>query len=116
MSEYRYCLQGEVDLDSASQLRAELKRGLDKEGASLLVDCSRLTFIDSTGVAVLLEANAKLEADGRHMLLLNVRGGPRVVFESLGLTDLFRYERDGTPSEGAKTKRMPIRSGSLRLI
>src|SRR5436190_10798943 len=94
VTEYRYCLDGEIDLASAPGLRADLKRALDKAGVSLLIDCSRLTFIDSTGVAVLLEANAALEADGRHMLLLNVHGSPCRVFEALGLTDLFRYERN----------------------
>ena len=89
MTEYRYCLHAEVDLASAPQLRADLNRALNKNGASLLIDCSRLTFIDSIGVALLLEANAKLEADGRHMLLLNVHGSPLRVFEALGLTDLF---------------------------
>ena len=50
------------------------------------------------------------------MLLLNVHGSPCRVFEALGLTDLFRYDRDAAPSQVPKTKPMPIRSGSLRLI
>jgi len=113
VTEYRYCLHGEIDLDSAPQLRADLKRALDKDGASLLIDCSGLTYIDSIGVAVILETNARLEADGRHMLLLNVHGGPRVIFDALGLTDLFRYERD---SAFGKSRRGGISSGSLHWI
>src|SRR5437868_8038331 len=95
--EYRYSLHGEIDIGNAEQLRSDLKRALDT-GAHLLVDCTGLRYIDSTGVAMLLEAHAKLEAQGRHMLILNVQDGPRLVFEALGLTDLFRYERDVTPS------------------
>jgi anti-anti-sigma factor len=92
--EYRYSLHGEVDLATAPQLRSDLERALDAEGAHLLVDCTGLRFIDSAGIAVLLATNAKLEAAGRHMLILNVEGGPRLAFEALGLTDLFRYDRD----------------------
>src|SRR3954451_14381075 len=96
--EYRYSLNGEIDIPNAPQLRADLKRAVDTEGAHLLVDCTHLSFIDSTGSAVLLEANAAIEADGRHMLILNVDGAPRLAFEALGLTDLFRYDRDTVAS------------------
>jgi anti-anti-sigma factor len=98
MSEYRYCLRGDIDIENAPQLRADLKLALAR-GAHLLIDCSDLRFIDSSGVAVLLEAHAQLEADGRHMLVQNVQRGPRLILEALGLTDLLRYERD--PSLGA---------------
>ena len=60
----------------------------------MLIDCAGLTFIDSTGVAVLLEANRHLEADGRHMLIVNVPQCARRVFEVLGLTDLLHYDRE----------------------
>ena len=65
-----------------------------RDGAHLLIDCSRLTFIDASGIAVLLEANRELESDGRHMLIVNVQRGPRRAFEALGLTDLLRVERE----------------------
>ena len=93
MAEYRFALRGEIDLAVAPQLRDDLTRAIAHEGAHLLVDCEHLTFIDSTGIAVLLEANQKLEAAGRHMLLVNVGGEPRRAFEMLGLTDLMRYDR-----------------------
>src|SRR4051812_15428596 len=94
LSERRIALPDEVDLDCAPDLRDELSLLIAKDRSHLLVDCTQLKFIDSTGVAVLLEANAKLEAQGRHMLIVNVHGGPRKVFEALGLSDLLRYERD----------------------
>src|SRR5438067_246488 len=91
MRERRISLADEVDLDSAPGLRDELGRLIAMDGSHLLVDCTHLEFIDSTGVAVLLEANAKLEEHGRHMLIVNVHGGPRKIFEALGLSDLLRY-------------------------
>ena len=93
MSEYRYCLRGEIDLENAPQLLSDLKLALTR-GTHLLIDCTNLRFIDSAGVAVLLEAHAELEADGRHMLIQNVQRGPRLILEALGLTDLLRYQRD----------------------
>jgi anti-anti-sigma factor len=95
MAEYHYNLRGDVDLANAPQLRAELSEVIAQDGAHLLVDCTNLTFIDSMGITVLLEANRKLEEDGRHMLLFNVPPRTQRVFEMLGLADLLRYDRDG---------------------
>jgi anti-sigma B factor antagonist len=94
MAENRYRMSGEVDLSTAPLVRSELARLISADDAHLLIDCAQLTFIDSTGVAVLLEANQKLEAGGRHLLLLNVQRGPRRVLETLGLSDLLRFERE----------------------
>ena len=97
LAEYRYFLRGEVDLAVAPEIREELQRAIEQDGAHLLVDCTHLTFIDSTGIGVLLDVNAVLEQEGRHMLLVNVPRGPRRVLETLGLTDLTRYDRDELP-------------------
>ena len=94
MAESRYTLRGEVDIEVAFRIRAELQALVARDGAHLLIDCSQLVFIDSSGVAVLLEANRDLEDDGRHMLIVNVPKGPRRVFEVLGLADLLRYDRE----------------------
>src|SRR5256885_11558034 len=96
MADCRYCLRGQVDMGNAAEIRAGLSQVISSNGAHLLVDCTHLTFIDSTGMAVLLEANQKLEAAGRHMLVLNVQYGPRHTFDALGLTDLLRYDRTVT--------------------
>jgi len=115
VTETRYFLGGEIDLASAPRLRADLTHLVDAAGGHLLIDCSELTFIDSCGVAALLEANAKLERSGRHMLLANIQSGPRRVFEALGLDDLCRYERQLTPIPIAKATPKIIRRANLRL-
>ena len=94
MAEIRHTVSGEIDLSTAPLLRSDLARLISANDGDVFVDCAQLTFIDSTGVAVLLEANQKLEADGRHLVILNVQRGPRLVFESLGLSDLLRFERE----------------------
>ncbi|HTL84796.1 MAG TPA: STAS domain-containing protein [Acidimicrobiia bacterium] len=95
MTENRYRLHGDVDTGTAPQVRLELRHAINSNGADLVIDCSELTFIDSTGIAVLLEANRLLEVDGRTVLIVNVPPGPRRVFDALGLTDLLRFENDG---------------------
>src|SRR3954464_13806396 len=53
LSERRIALPDEVDLDCAPDLRDELSLLIAKDSSHLLVDCTQLKFIDSTGVAVL---------------------------------------------------------------
>ena len=93
MSEYRLVAPAEFDLANADEVRAVFRAVLRERDCDVLVDCSRLRFIDSSGLHVLLEANRLLEANGRHMLVVNVRPSARRVFELLGVDDLLRYDR-----------------------
>ena len=52
-----------------------------------------MTFIDSTGVHVLLEIEMALKALGRTMLVANIQPAPLRVLEILGLTSLLRDSR-----------------------
>jgi anti-sigma B factor antagonist len=93
MAEYHYNLRGDVDIASASEIRSNLQAIISGSDRHLLVDCTQLTFIDSTGIVVLLEAHRDLRADGREMLIANVPSHCTKVFDILGLGDLLRYER-----------------------
>jgi anti-sigma B factor antagonist len=52
-------LSGELDMSNTPALSAELER-LEAFGTSLEIDLSRLEFIDSTGIAVLVGAHQRL--------------------------------------------------------
>jgi anti-anti-sigma factor len=49
-------LRGELDLASAEALEAELGDALEDGQCQILVDMRELTFIDSTGIAILVAA------------------------------------------------------------
>jgi anti-sigma B factor antagonist len=48
---------GEVDMASAGQLRSEVFRCLAERPAVLVLDLAAVTFLDSAGLAVLVEAH-----------------------------------------------------------
>jgi anti-anti-sigma factor len=52
-------VRGEVDLDTAPRLRAVIDEAL-AQSPRLVIDLSRTSFIDSTGLALLLEAHSRL--------------------------------------------------------
>ena len=90
MADLRLSLTGAVDLATAPALLAELQRAIECSVANIVVDCSDLTFIDSTGLYVLEEAQRALRAQRREMHLVNVARSPRRTFEVLGQTDMLR--------------------------
>jgi anti-sigma B factor antagonist len=75
-------LRGELDLGSAEQL----ERALDECGDDILLDLRGLTFMDSTGVRVLLEA-AERGAPGLRIVPPR-NGDARVTIDETGIAPL----------------------------
>ncbi len=66
---------GEVDLTTAPQLREALLNAVgDTAPAGLIVDLSRVDFIDSAGLALLVEARKRLSPQGRTLSILLTPG------------------------------------------
>jgi anti-sigma B factor antagonist len=80
-------LTGELDLDGADRVIAELRRGEATDAGRIVLDLSSLRFIDSTGIRLIIEADARSRADGKRLLL--IAGPPPVhrVFEMSDLVD-----------------------------
>jgi anti-sigma B factor antagonist len=81
-------LRGEVDLASVPGLTDRIQRFITWSGDDdVVVDCDELDFIDSSGIAVLLDARSALAAGGRTLRMVNLRGPGRRAIEVLGLTE-----------------------------
>ncbi len=64
-------VRGELDMNNAPELEGALEVALAAENASIMLDLSDCEFIDSTGIALIVRAWQKLEADegeGRFVL------------------------------------------------
>lgn len=73
---HRIRLVGELDLATTDGAENALMRAEASDAASIVVDLSALTFIDSTGLRLLYSA-AKRSRDSSDRLVL-LRGGPAV--------------------------------------
>lgn len=80
----RVALVGELDIAGAEQARAELEAAW-LEGGALLIDLDELTFMDSTGLRVLIEVVAQARLEGRDLQI--TRGSPQIrrLFEIAGV-------------------------------
>ena len=80
-------LEGELDLVNLEQARHRVAVA-EREAPSLLViDLSALTFVDSTGVRVVLLADDRARAAGRRLAVRLGTGSALRVFTALGLVD-----------------------------
>jgi anti-anti-sigma factor len=95
------CPAGEVDLLTAATLESRildlLRGGFDR----VVVDLRAVTFLDSTGIRVLLSAHHRAREDGRSFSI--ILGGPatRRPLEILGLTEYLDLEPDGSDGSHA---------------
>ena len=82
--------RGEIDVATSPELRRELHQLADRHG-SIVVDLHDVTFIDSSGLGVLVGTLKRLrERDPDATLVLEGLQEPvRKVFDITGLSDLF---------------------------
>ena len=87
--------EGAIDLHVSPELRASLRAIIDEEKPKrLVVDLSRVPYIDSSGIAVLIGAMQSLEHEGGVFLLAGPLEGVRMIFESAKLDQYFRLFPD----------------------
>lgn len=78
---------GELDMHSGPQLRAALSEILERPGVdAVVVDLTAVTFLGSTGIAVLVDADWEARQRAKHLRL--VVGDARAVSRSLASTGI----------------------------
>ena len=83
-------LEGRLDTMTAPELEAELKKSLDGV-ETLTLDFSKLDYISSAGLRVLLSAH-KLMSAKSGMKVTNVNDVVQEVFEVTGFADILTIE------------------------
>lgn len=95
-------VRGEVDLATAPHLRLALDDVARGSNQDVVVEFSQDSFIDSTGLHVLIEAAKRLRAIGRLLRVRTDDANIRRVFEVTGLTDELGLTT-GTPDKQRPT-------------
>jgi stage II sporulation protein AA (anti-sigma F factor antagonist) len=80
------CLYGELDHHSAEQFKTELDDVIAKyRSADLILDLKNLSFMDSSGLGVLLGRYKKFKIYGKNMYIMNANRQIEKVFDVSGL-------------------------------
>ena len=82
-------LQGRLDITSSPELEAAANEILANGQGTLVIDCSGLKYISSSGLRVLLIAARQFSAAGGRLVLCGVSGHIRKVFDISGFSSIF---------------------------
>jgi anti-sigma B factor antagonist len=80
-------LSGELDLATADGVQRELECVEATDVEAIVVDLSGLTFMDSSGVRLIVRADARSRADSNRLTLLRGPSSVQRVFALSGLED-----------------------------
>ncbi|MGI9173634.1 MAG: STAS domain-containing protein, partial [Chthoniobacterales bacterium] len=80
---------GAIDLHVSPELRSALRELIDQKPKRLVIDLSKVPYIDSSGLAVLIGAMQSLEHEGGRFFLAGARETVRVILESARLDQYF---------------------------
>src|SRR5438552_16946797 len=74
-------LEGEIDLHVAPNIAASLNMMIEKKPLRLIVDLARVSYIDSSGLAVLIEGLQHVQQYGGKFALAGLQEHVRTVFD-----------------------------------
>lgn len=78
-------LRGELDLSTVEKVEAELRRVEEDDAKLLVLDLSGLTFLDSTGLRLMVTADQRARKAGRRVAIVK---GPETVHRVFTITKL----------------------------
>ena len=82
---------GEIDIATAGTLEADVKELRDRGFDHILIDLRRATFLDSSGLRVLLTLRSDAEHDGHSLKLVPGCAEVQRVFELTSTRSLFDW-------------------------
>jgi len=88
-------LKGEINFDTSLTLRKTFLELIDEGKSSLVVNFKEVEYIDSSGLATLVELYQKLKGKNGTLRLSNLSGKVKSIFEITKLDKIFDiYDRE----------------------
>ena len=87
-------LQGEIDLHVSPAVAAALRSMIEKKPKWLIVDLANVSYIDSSGLAALIEGMQNVQGYGGAFALASLQEPVRTIFEIARLDQVFRIYPD----------------------
>lgn len=85
-------LEGELDTAAAAEVNETLQPLYTSSGKDVVIDCSDLEYIASSGLRILVSIVKGAKAGGSQVLLRHVNDDIKDVFKMTGFINLFAFE------------------------
>lgn len=94
-------IEGEIDLDTVSDLRSRLEALRERDSVRLVLDFSKTRYVNSSALAVLVKFAETFRERGGGIALVQVSPRVKLVFEMLGLLVFFKFFDDVDSAKAA---------------
>jgi anti-anti-sigma factor len=88
----RIVVRGELDLSTGPRAEEELRRTEAEKPETLILDLREVSFFDSTGLQLVLDADVRAREEGRALIVLPGDGEPRRILALAEVIDRLRLE------------------------
>jgi anti-sigma B factor antagonist len=85
-------LVGELDTAAASAAELALQPLMESGGKDIIIDCTQLEYIASSGLRLFLSVLKRAREVGSHVVLRNVNDVVHDVMELTGFSTIFEFE------------------------
>ncbi|MBC3797195.1 STAS domain-containing protein [Acetobacterium tundrae] len=66
-------IKGEIDIYSIGKFRELIEKKIATQAPQIILDCTELSYMDSTGMGVLIELRNKAKEMGQKIIMMNPR-------------------------------------------
>src|SRR5688572_15297715 len=87
-------LEGEIDLHESPAVREKMNPLIDAKLPKIVVDLTGVSYIDSSGLALFIEAMQRIQAYGGKFALCSLKPTVRAIFEIARLDQVFQIFPD----------------------
>ncbi|BBB92941.1 MAG TPA: anti-sigma F factor antagonist [Methylomusa anaerophila] len=89
--------EGDLDMHVSNQFRQTFDEALDSSGArSAVLNFQGITFVDSSGIGVILGRYKRITAQGGKMAVTNLEPQVQKLFELAGLSQIIHFFNNET--------------------
>lgn len=88
-------MQDKITIDNANEMRQTLVEAIFSQQGKVVVDISGIAYMDTSGLATLLEALRNAGKQGKKLVLRGIQEQPRWLFEVTELDHVFEIEEVG---------------------
>ncbi len=89
---YLVTLEGELDTAAAAEVEKKLQPLYNTDGLDVVIDCSGLEYIASSGLRILISILKGAKASGSKVVLRNMNDDIKSVFKLTGFINIFEVE------------------------
>jgi len=82
-------INGEIDLYNAPDIKDTIKNLIDSGKRQVIINLEKVSYIDSSGIGVLISSLSNLKKVGGALKIINVYASVKKVFELTKLTSFF---------------------------